>query len=97
MGFLAGVIVGGMVAGHRGPQQSDGGAPAPTMCVLAENYQEYRLCRWPELVDQFYGGTNYESRHCREPDNYKAIECSVDWRTGMEWRGILRARGITPR
>lgn len=96
MGFLAGMIVGGMMS-HRDPDQGAAARSVPTLCAIAENYQEYRTCRWPEIWDQLHTSNSQNALFCDRQGDKVPIECSLDWRTGMEWRGILRLRGITPR
>ena len=98
MSFAAGMIVGGMLAGsHATPQDTQ--AQPPTMCIMATNFQEYRTCRWPEIMDQLQGGNGWHFCVHIERDAGKDDKnaCDPEWRAGLEWRGILRARGITPK
>lgn len=97
MGFVTGMIVGGMIAHHNAPSaanQQPPQQPPMTMCALAENFREYDRCRLPEIYDQLRSGAQYCAH---PPDSERSTTCNENWRAGMEWRGILRLRGITPR
>lgn len=95
MSFIAGMVVGAMIL-HSPTPAVPQDVGLPTMCLLANNFKEYDACRAPEIFDELHGSLHTQycdigQEHGDEP------ACDVHYRTGVEWRGILRSQGITPK
>lgn len=67
-------------------------------CWFADNFAEYKVCRLPKLAAQTMVPASHHQQGSDEP--YWTTECAVDNGCdfekilGIEWRGILRFRGV---
>lgn len=96
MSFLLGLAIGSMMSSGPNKEIIQPAAPSEiSACLLANNYEEYNLCRAPGFWDELHYGSLHH--YCDYEEIKENRECNIRWRTGMEWRGILRANGIKPR